>query len=308
MSYEKIMLLITFIFIVEIVFFVLYFLYWFITQLFSFFYRKQFQKKYNIKLSFRFFVWNNGRVYDENSFQLVYPYWFYANKNGSRNRVRKNNYLVWPKSYLWFDRYLITAKNPVLIVSLVKALRDGFGEDIIKRCPEEKEKYKDVQQKKKFLQNTKEVTGILDRFPDHPQDFENFCAELFQKMGYKVFVTAKVKDGGYDLILYKDGIKTIVECKRFSLSHTVGRPLIQKLVGANFEAKAQKMIFVTTSKFSNDAILYARDAGVTLVNDELLMKWVHQYFSKEVHQNILRREWELTKEDLKKRYPPDVRV
>ena len=308
MSYENIMFFCKFILIVVIFCLAFYFLYCLIEQLFSFFYRKQFQKKFNIKLSFRYFVWNNGSIYKENSFELVYPYWFYANKNGSRNRVRKNNYLVWPKSYLWFDRYLITAKDPVLIILLVKSLRDKFGEDIIKRSPEEREKYQYAKQKKKFLQNAKEITSIRDRFSDHPQDFENFCAELFQKMGYKVYVTAKVKDGGYDLILHKDGIKTIVECKMFSQSHTVGRPLVQKLVGANFEAKAQRMIFVTTSKFSNDAVRYACDAGVTLVNGEMLIKWVHQYFSKEVQQNILRKDWEITREDLRKKYPPDVRV
>ena len=63
----------------------------------------------------------------------------------------------------------------------------------------------------------------------------------------------------------------IVECKCYSINHKVGRPSIQKLVGANNIVSADRMVFVTTSDFSSAAIDYAKETGVELINGHKLM-------------------------------------
>ena len=49
-----------------------------------------------------------------------------------------------------------------------------------------------------------------------------------------------------------------VQAKRYSEGNIVGRPEVQKFVGSLVGVGATKGVFVTTSKFSADAIEYAR--------------------------------------------------
>ena len=129
-------------------------------------------------------------------------------------------------------------------------------------------------------------------------------------MRYKVTITPKVNDGGYDLILHKDKEKSIVECKCYALRHSVGRPLVQKLVGANQIAQADKIIFITTSFFSKEAIKYANEINVELIDGEKLLNLTQKYFNENSKNNnkISRKEWELNKNDIKKYYPPDIEI
>ncbi|WP_195634996.1 restriction endonuclease [Blautia massiliensis (ex Durand et al. 2017)] len=62
----------------------------------------------------------------------------------------------------------------------------------------------------------------------------------------------------------------------YSIGHKVGRPNIQKLVGANNVVLADKMIFITTSDFSGVAISYAEEVEVKLINGNKLMELLHK--------------------------------
>lgn len=83
-----------------------------------------------------------------------------------------------------------------------------------------------------------------------PRDFEIFCAELFEKHGYKAFVTPATADGGKEIILRNK------LCKHYKGS--VGRPIAQKLVGAMSVDKVQNGIIITTGSFTKGCIYYAR--------------------------------------------------
>ena len=73
-----------------------------------------------------------------------------------------------------------------------------------------------IYSEKLFNSNIAEIdkmTGI---------DFEMFCKVLFEKKGYSVKTTKTSGDYGIDLILYKNGIKSVGQCKRYkSLSLAV---------------------------------------------------------------------------------------
>lgn len=121
------------------------------------------------------------------------------------------------------------------------------------------------------------IADLLREYADCPQDFEVFCAELFRKMGYATGNTAKTNDGGYDMWMQKDGISYIAECKLYASDHVVGRPLIQKLVGANATQRADKIVFITTSSFSKPAKAYAAEQRVWLIDGNELQTMMDNY-------------------------------
>lgn len=84
--------------------------------------------------------------------------------------------------------------------------------------------------------------------------------------------------------------------------------MIQKLVGANQEAKANNMKFITTSKFSKGAILFANETKVELIDGGKLIELINKYYKKTSRIIISRVEWELNYNDLQRFYPPDVNV
>jgi restriction system protein len=109
----------------------------------------------------------------------------------------------------------------------------------------------------------------------HPSFFEKLVVDLMLKMGYggpgddAGTVTSYGHDGGIDGVINEDtlGLDVIyLQAKRWD--NTVGRPEIQKFVGALHGKRAKKGVFLTTSSFSADAIEYAKaiDSKVVLID------------------------------------------
>ena len=97
-----------------------------------------------------------------------------------------------------------------------------------------------------------------------PTFFEQLVVELLVKMGYGGSRreagerVGQSGDGGIDGIIKEDrlGLDTIfIQAKRWQGS--VGRPEIQKFVGALQGQRAKKGVFITTSLYTADAIEYA---------------------------------------------------
>ena len=96
-----------------------------------------------------------------------------------------------------------------------------------------------------------------------PGQFEKLVVRLLLAMGYgngiddAGKVTQLSNDGGIDGIIKEDklGFDNIyIQAKQWALTQTVGRPEIQKFVGALTGKQAQKGLFITTAKYSADAI------------------------------------------------------
>ena len=105
-----------------------------------------------------------------------------------------------------------------------------------------------------------------------PTFFERLVIELLVKMGYggslkeAANIVGKSGDAGIDGIIKEDklGLDAIyIQAKRWD--SVVGRPEIQKFVGALDGQKARKGIFITTSGFSKEAIEYAKNTTVKVV-------------------------------------------
>lgn len=111
-----------------------------------------------------------------------------------------------------------------------------------------------------------------------PEFFERLVIRLLLKMGYggsRLEAGKRIGgsgDGGVDGIINEDklGLDIIyIQAKRWD-NTIVGRPEIQKFVGALHGKRAKKGIFITTSSFSNEAREYASniDNRVVLVDGD----------------------------------------
>lgn len=105
-----------------------------------------------------------------------------------------------------------------------------------------------------------------------PSSFERLVVDVLVGLGYggSRFEAAEVVGGsgdeGIDGIIKEDrlGLDSIyVQAKRWQ--NTVGRPDIQRFAGALQGQRARKGVFITTSSFSADAVMYAKGLQTTIV-------------------------------------------
>lgn len=122
--------------------------------------------------------------------------------------------------------------------------------------------------------------NLLERIKTcSPSFFERLVVEVIVKMGYggnrqdAGRAIGKAGDEGIDGIIKEDklGLDTIyIQAKRWQ--NVVGRPEIQKFVGALTGQRAKKGLFITTSDFTSEAREYASniDIKIVLIDGETL--------------------------------------
>ncbi|WEV74490.1 restriction endonuclease [Bifidobacterium sp. ESL0798] len=205
------------------------------------------------------------------TFVLNYPYWQFPKKDGTADRRHTNNKICCkPKSTLKVAGFSFKSKNPLTLYSLVLDMRHNGNPISYSRM--ESFKRQRVVQRAKAHQRSSSVQEIVSSFSSNPTDFEPFCADLYRRYGYQVAVTPSNNDGGFDLKLTKAGRTYIAECKCFEPNRHVGLPLLRKLAGANEIQHAQGLIFITTSTFTAQAVTYARECNMQLVDGNTLVQ------------------------------------
>lgn len=110
--------------------------------------------------------------------------------------------------------------------------------------------------KERILSKEKLLTKLIN---DTPEEFENFCGQLYKNLGYKVTVMPEGPDGGKDVIaIDKSNNKIYIECKRYhpEKGGTIGREICQKLIGSCAIDSVCKAIVFTTGKIHNNAYNY----------------------------------------------------
>ena len=143
------------------------------------------------------------------------------------------------------------------------------------------------------------ATGYLNRRRQIEQDvlakvkscssefFERLVVKLLTEMGYGGSLAdagkaiGKSGDGGVDGVIKEDklGLEQIyIQAKRWD-SASVGRPEIQKFVGALHGKRARKGIFLTTSTFTKEAHEYASglETKVILIDGLQLAELMFDY-------------------------------
>lgn len=118
-----------------------------------------------------------------------------------------------------------------------------------------------------------------------PAKFEQFSRALLTKMGVQ-FTRKSVQvsnDGGIDGYGYhidEDDFRTtrvVIQCKRFN-TNPVGEPDINQFLGAMNKFQADYGVFITNSRFTNQAREAAREGTpITLIDGNDLIKLVIRY-------------------------------
>jgi len=128
------------------------------------------------------------------------------------------------------------------------------------------------------------ASEILEKIKiNSPGYFEMLVVDLLVAMGYGGSRTdagqslGRSGDEGIDGIIKEDrlGLDVIyLQAKRWA--STVGRPEIQRFVGALHGKRAKKGVFITTGKFSNDALDYVAtiDPKVVLIDGRTLVEYM----------------------------------
>ena len=95
-------------------------------------------------------------------------------------------------------------------------------------------------------------------------DFERYLMEKYEGLGYRVELTSGSHDFGADLILEKDGIKTVVQAKRYS--DKVSIPAVQQVFCAMYYYDAYQCVIVTNNYYTAGAKKLAEKVGVELID------------------------------------------
>lgn len=142
------------------------------------------------------------------------------------------------------------------------------------------------------------IADLLDQVKSGtPEFFESLVVQLLVAMGYggtmkdAGMAVGKSGDEGIDGIIKEDrlGLDVIyLQAKKWD--STVGRPEIQKFVGALQGKRAKKGVFMTTGKFAQGAVEYASliDTKVILIDGEKLAEYMIDFgvgvTTKEVYE------------------------
>lgn len=86
-------------------------------------------------------------------------------------------------------------------------------------------------------------------------DFEKSVAKLFSQLGYRTKVTKGSGDGGVDIIMYKNNLKYIVQCKLYR-GHKATPQEVRALWGVKDEFNADKVILIATDGVSQKSMEY----------------------------------------------------
>jgi len=123
-----------------------------------------------------------------------------------------------------------------------------------------------ARQRKKRLA----ASGIADIDTMDGKAFEEYLEVLFGKLGYKVERTRYVGDYGADLITRKDGVKTVIQAKRYGKA--VGIKAVQEAVAAKGMYDCSEAMVVTNSTFTRAAAELARANRVVLWDRDRLVE------------------------------------
>ncbi len=104
------------------------------------------------------------------------------------------------------------------------------------------------------------------------REFETLVGEGFRRRGYSVKETGGGgPDGGVDLVLSKDGEKTLVQCKQWK-AFKVGVSTVRELYGVMAADGAAAGFVVTSGRFTQEAAAFAAGKNIHLMDGAALMR------------------------------------
>ncbi len=168
------------------------------------------------------------------------------------------------------------------------------NKEIIDQDKEESAPYETLITNFEFLKKN-ECSDLLEKILEQtPEFFEKLVIDLLLKMGYGGSIvdvkkqlklsqhTGKSGDEGIDGIINGDRLgldKIYIQAKRWKIDSVVGRPEIQRFAGALSSQNARKGVFITTTRFTKEAISFDPKNGVSLIliDGDKLVELMYEY-------------------------------
>ena len=218
----------------------------------------------------------------------------------SGKQTRFYNRVGWARTYLIKSKLLEMPRRSFYKITergkeVLKSNPSRIDMNYLKRFPE----YIEFKEKENEKEEEKRVEEVEESTPEEilenayqeirdtlaqevlenvmsctPAFFERLVVELLVAMGYggsrrdAARAVGQTGDEGIDGIIDEDklGLDIIyIQAKKWSLDKSVGRPEIQKFVGALAGKRAKKGIFITTTSFSSEASRYASDIDTKVI-------------------------------------------
>ncbi|PPU16367.1 restriction endonuclease [Xanthomonas arboricola] len=118
------------------------------------------------------------------------------------------------------------------------------------------------------------------------RQFELLVGEAFRRQGYSVEETGLGgPDGGIDLILRKDGRRTLVQCKQWKRQQ-VGVSVVREMYGLLDHHQAHAVKIVCIGTYTRDAWRFAQSKPIELIGGEQLLVMVKAAQQQSVVQPI----------------------
>lgn len=112
------------------------------------------------------------------------------------------------------------------------------------------------------------------------EDFEEFLALKFKKLGYKVKMTPTTADYGADLVIKKDKSKIVVQAKRWNSK--VGVEAVQQVVASMKYYNADRSMVITNNYFTENAKILAKCNEVELYDRRKLYNLIEAKNNNEI--------------------------
>jgi hypothetical protein len=131
--------------------------------------------------------------------------------------------------------------------------------------------------------------------------FERLVAEILSSRGFKVELTARVRNRSADIIAISTdslGIETkyLIECKCYDDRHRIGMDIVNAVLGAKARERADHALLVTTSSFTSDvreSESGLRDLRLTLRDGDAVQEWLVELKPAYVSGAFLQPGWRL---------------
>lgn len=145
-----------------------------------------------------------------------------------------------------------------------------------------------VAARPKLIAVTNDLISKLKRNPEDiykltSRKFEELIAEILKDRGWEVELTKETRDGGKDIIAYRETdvgrLLCLVEAKKYRQDRPVGVSLIRNLYGTLCDANATSGMMVTTSTFTQDAQTFQERHQYKLALRDYthLVDWINCY-------------------------------
>ncbi len=104
--------------------------------------------------------------------------------------------------------------------------------------------------------------------------FEDLITEAYKQNGYRIVrEPVSGSDNGIDIIVNKEDIETLVQCKQWR-SRKLGVKVVREMYGILSGSYADEVHIVSTGRVTNDALSFARGKPIKLIYGQELLKLI----------------------------------